>query len=204
MRCHDGHGECCGSRPERRGKSSHDDSQWVLASAVAAGERSPWCQLLISELCQKMTRPAQKAVAEKIGKACEEIGFFVVVNHGIPADVIDAAWNQTMDFFDLPLDEKKKFVSEDEAKNPYGLFDLNLLAEREGQYLIYPATSPLLKINFRPSHVISWFQHLVFSAPQKPRFVPASPAKVIRCWVVNNSLEGKSWRMAVKASKWGT
>jgi len=68
----------------------------------------------------KDDKAAQKAVAEKIGKACEEIGFFVVVNHGIPADVIDTAWNQTMDFFDLPLDEKKKFVSEDEAKNPYG------------------------------------------------------------------------------------
>ena len=65
-------------------------------------------------------KAAQKAVAQKIGKACEEIGFFVVVNHGIPSDVIDAAWNQTLDFFDLPLDEKKKYVSEDEAKNPYG------------------------------------------------------------------------------------
>eukprot|EP00435_Cladocopium_sp_Y103_P061054 s1327_g22.t1 len=65
-------------------------------------------------------KAAQKAVAQKIGKACEEIGFFVVVNHGIPSDVIDSAWNQTLDFFDLPLDEKKKYVSEDEAKNPYG------------------------------------------------------------------------------------
>lgn len=63
---------------------------------------------------------AKKAVAEKIGKACEEIGFFVVVNHGIPKEVIDKTWNQTLDFFDLPLEEKKTFVSEDEAKNPYG------------------------------------------------------------------------------------
>eukprot|EP00438_Fugacium_kawagutii_P011739 Skav222913 [mRNA] locus=scaffold1489:220515:220994:+ [translate_table: standard] len=65
-------------------------------------------------------RALQKEVAAKIGKACEEIGFFVVVNHGIPTDVIDTAWNQTLEFFDLPLEEKKKYVSEDEAKNPYG------------------------------------------------------------------------------------
>ena len=67
---------------------------------------------------------AKKAVAEKIGKACEEIGFFVVVNHGIPKEVIDKTWNQTLDFFDLPLEEKKTFVSEDEAKNPYGASEI--------------------------------------------------------------------------------
>ena len=44
----------------------------------------------------------------------------MVVNHGIPADVVDKAWTKTLDFFDLPLDEKKAYVSEDEAKNPYG------------------------------------------------------------------------------------
>ena len=137
MRCHDGHGECCGSRPERRGKAPMTIPNGARERSRSRGEESLVPIIDIGALSRD-DKVAQKAVAEKIGKACEEIGFFVVVNHGIPADVIDAAWNQTMDFFDLPLDEKKKFVSEDEAKNPYGLFDLNLLAEREGQYLIYP------------------------------------------------------------------
>ena len=34
--------------------------------------------------------------------------------------MVEKTWNRTLDFFDLPLDEKKAFVSEDEAKNPYG------------------------------------------------------------------------------------
>ena len=63
---------------------------------------------------------ARKDVAKAIGQACEDIGFFVVVNHGIPSEVVDRAWSQTLGFFDLPLDEKKKYISEDEAKNPYG------------------------------------------------------------------------------------
>ena len=63
---------------------------------------------------------ARRSVAQEIGRACEQIGFFVVVNHGIPTEVIDNAWKKTLSFFDLPLVEKKKFVSEDESKYPYG------------------------------------------------------------------------------------
>jgi len=60
------------------------------------------------------------ALARKIGQACEDIGFFIVVNHGIPKAVIDAAWNKTLGFFDRPLDEKLKLATDDEAKYPYG------------------------------------------------------------------------------------
>lgn len=63
---------------------------------------------------------ARMEVAQRIGRACEEIGFFIVVNHGIQKDVIDAAWNKTLDFFDLPAEVKTKFKSDDDAKYPYG------------------------------------------------------------------------------------
>ena len=63
---------------------------------------------------------ARRSVAHEIGRACEQIGFFVVVNHGIPQEVVQSAWSNTLAFFDLPLEEKKKFVSEDESKYPYG------------------------------------------------------------------------------------
>lgn len=63
-------------------------------------------------------------VAKQLSKACEEIGFFVVVNHGVPKDVIDNAWNRTLDFFDLPLDEKMALKTQDEAKDPYGYSQL--------------------------------------------------------------------------------
>lgn len=63
---------------------------------------------------------AIKAVADRIGQACEDIGFFIVVNHGVPKDVVQQAWDRTLDFFDLPLEEKKNLVTDDEAKYPYG------------------------------------------------------------------------------------
>lgn len=63
---------------------------------------------------------ARAAVVAQIGKACEDIGFFVVVNHGVPKHVVEAAWEQTLAFFDLPLEEKSRLTTDDEAKYPYG------------------------------------------------------------------------------------
>jgi isopenicillin N synthase-like dioxygenase len=74
----------------------------------------------ISALSPGRDASARREVAKKIGKACEEIGFFIVVNHGIPKDVIDTAWNKTLDFFDLPMEAKSKFTSDDDSKYPYG------------------------------------------------------------------------------------
>jgi len=52
----------------------------------------------------------RREVANKIGKACEEIGFFIITNHGIRDEVITSAWSATKEYFDLPEDEKLKLV----------------------------------------------------------------------------------------------
>jgi isopenicillin N synthase-like dioxygenase len=67
---------------------------------------------------------ARMATAREIGRACEEIGFFVVVNHGVPRPVIEACWGQTEAFFDLPLEQKRTFAPEDAAEDPYGYVSL--------------------------------------------------------------------------------
>ncbi|KAB1216150.1 Gibberellin 2-beta-dioxygenase 1 [Morella rubra] len=43
-----------------------------------------------------------------IVKACEEFGFFKVINHGIPVDFITNLESKAIDFFSLPLSEKEK------------------------------------------------------------------------------------------------
>ena len=52
------------------------------------------------------TGEAKLSVAQAIGRACEDIGFFVVQNHGIDDAVISGGWNATRDFFNLPLEHK--------------------------------------------------------------------------------------------------
>ncbi|KAL1357472.1 hypothetical protein HN51_009374 [Arachis hypogaea] len=43
-----------------------------------------------------------------VGEACKKHGFFLVVNHGINADLISNAHSYMDDFFELPLSEKQR------------------------------------------------------------------------------------------------
>ena len=60
-------------------------------------------------------REEKMDTAMQIGKACKEIGFFVIVNHGVESKVIDDVWNATAEFFDLPTEEKMKYTPESQA-----------------------------------------------------------------------------------------
>eukprot|EP00521_Asterionellopsis_glacialis_P007734 CAMPEP_0195282952 /NCGR_PEP_ID=MMETSP0707-20130614/1647_1 /TAXON_ID=33640 /ORGANISM="Asterionellopsis glacialis, Strain CCMP134" /LENGTH=351 /DNA_ID=CAMNT_0040342037 /DNA_START=52 /DNA_END=1107 /DNA_ORIENTATION=+ len=59
-------------------------------------------------------------IAKQIKSACEEIGFFAVVNHGVDMQVLSDAWTATTDFFDLPLEEKQTHTTQNEEEYPYG------------------------------------------------------------------------------------
>jgi isopenicillin N synthase-like dioxygenase len=47
-----------------------------------------------------------RRVAEEISRACTEIGFFVIVGHGVPQGEIDATYGAAAGFFRLPVEEK--------------------------------------------------------------------------------------------------
>lgn len=49
-----------------------------------------------------------QAVAEEIGHACEEVGFFYVKNHGVPASLVERMYRATEQFFALPFEEKQR------------------------------------------------------------------------------------------------
>src|SRR5437016_136297 len=48
----------------------------------------------------------RQKVAEEIRHACEEIGFFTVVGHGVPDEKVDNLFKLAKTFFALPVDEK--------------------------------------------------------------------------------------------------
>ena len=49
---------------------------------------------------------AQHRIAHEIRDACRNIGFFYIVNHGVPDQLVRDQFEWTVRFFDLPLDEK--------------------------------------------------------------------------------------------------
>lgn len=62
--------------------------------------------------------------ATEMDRACREIGFFAIIDHGVPETVISDAWDAATAFFDLPLDDKLA-VRTDGAAYPYGYFPIN-------------------------------------------------------------------------------
>ncbi len=51
---------------------------------------------------------ALTAVGRAVDEACRDIGFFVIVGHGVPEEMTDAVWAAAREFFDLPLEEKRR------------------------------------------------------------------------------------------------
>jgi isopenicillin N synthase-like dioxygenase len=58
---------------------------------------------------------ARKAVAEKIGHACRNIGFFYLTNHGISEALVGRTFAEAKRFFDQPMENK---LAIDIARSP--------------------------------------------------------------------------------------
>lgn len=59
------------------------------------------------------------SVAQAIGAACREVGFFQVVGHGVDQSVIDRTWRAARQFFDLPLADRMA-AARQTADDAYG------------------------------------------------------------------------------------
>lgn len=85
-----------------------DLSPWISAS-----QRS---ESTTSESISK----GQLEVVKEIHKACREVGFFMIRNHGFNDTLMDQAWKSSKEFFDLSLEEKLRHKTTDEKEYPYG------------------------------------------------------------------------------------
>lgn len=70
----------------------------------------------ISDLSAGMAGRRQRA-ADQLGRACETIGFAVVVGHGIDQALVESAFTQTRRLFALPAEEKMQAAWRPEAPN---------------------------------------------------------------------------------------
>ncbi|KAI8997131.1 hypothetical protein BDB01DRAFT_769934 [Pilobolus umbonatus] len=61
-------------------------------------------------------------IAKEVMDACQSIGFFYAIHHGIPNETIDRAFDLSKEFFDQPLEEKTKYSIGYENHGYTGLF----------------------------------------------------------------------------------
>lgn len=50
----------------------------------------------------------RRRVSLEIGDACRNVGFFYILNHGIPSSVLDRVYDQAKKFFSQSIEEKMK------------------------------------------------------------------------------------------------
>lgn len=90
-------------------------------------------------------------VMKRIVKACEEYGFFNVINHGVPYDIISKMEEVGFDFFAKPM-EQKKLVALDKPFG-YGCKNIGFNGDMgEVEYLLLNANVPSIpndSSNFR-------------------------------------------------------
>ncbi|PWA93349.1 protein DMR6-LIKE OXYGENASE 1 [Artemisia annua] len=61
-----------------------------------------------------INHPAHRSqVIDEVHAACKQLGFFQVINHGIPTSVLKDALDSAEEFFNLPSEEKMCFASAD-------------------------------------------------------------------------------------------
>ncbi|KAK7324345.1 hypothetical protein VNO77_27878 [Canavalia gladiata] len=58
----------------------------------------------------KLNGPEHKKVVDEIVKAAETLGFFQVVNHGVPLELLDSLKHAAHSFFNLPSEEKAVYL----------------------------------------------------------------------------------------------
>jgi len=88
--------------PEHRPKRKHNDYS-------TSGGHVPVVDLAPLRDRAKTSSEAEiKSIVAQVGRACEEWGFFQVVNHGVSLALLEELEATAKQFFDLPLEEKRK------------------------------------------------------------------------------------------------
>ncbi len=111
---------------------------------------------------------AKRRVADQIGKACREVGFYIIVGHGISPALIDRVDRTARDFFDLPYDEKMKLhIGAEPGAVGYTAMGDKALASTRGQ-----KTPPDLNEAFQTSKVDADFADPYYQTAAATKMVP--------------------------------
>lgn len=91
-------------------------------------------------LREDVSREEKLAVADAIGKACAEVGFFVIIGHGIEDSIVQSVWSATKTFFDLQDDQKRCLIFP-QAEYPFGYNPLGSEVLSSGKAVEKPNTT---------------------------------------------------------------
>jgi isopenicillin N synthase-like dioxygenase len=114
-------------------------------------------------------QPDEKAkIAELIGKACRDVGFYIIVGHGISEALTNQVDQVARDFFDQPFDEKMKFHTGREA----GACGYSAAGDRSLAYTRGEKAPPDLNESFQISKTDADPNDPYFQTPEARQLIP--------------------------------
>jgi isopenicillin N synthase-like dioxygenase len=116
----------------------------------------------------------KRRVARAVDEACREIGFLVVVGHGVPHDLLERAHAASRKFFDLSVETKLGY-----EPPPGGFLGYRGVGSESLAYSLDQETPPDLKENFTTDRSDVWDDPYFTSAQGRMYFAPNRwPAEV--------------------------
>jgi len=64
----------------------------------------------------------KQQIADELGKACAEVGFFYIKGHNLDKKILEKVWKASVDYFDTPVEDKAKIKLT--VEYPYGYVGL--------------------------------------------------------------------------------
>ncbi|CAL5418870.1 unnamed protein product [Camellia sinensis] len=113
-----------------------------------------------------------ESLIKKVSQACEEYGFFQVINHGVSEELCTRMMNAVSDFFDLPPQERGTLFTDDKTK-PVRVSNYHIKGKGEEKVTMWSETFA------HPWHPVDDFTHLLPQNPPQYRGVVADYAKEI-------------------------
>ena len=92
----------------------------------------------IAHLLYDSSSELARGAVNEIAQACQDWGFFQVINHGIPTDLIDDVWHQTRALFALPDGEKRSVLRS--RDNPWGYYPNELTKNQRDKKEVFDFT----------------------------------------------------------------
>ncbi|CAL4957011.1 unnamed protein product [Urochloa decumbens] len=81
--------------------------RYVRTEEAAAAEVVAGCELPVVDLGRLLDPRLSKEELANLGHACQHWGYFQLINHGVPKEVIQDVRRDIAEFFRLPLEAKK-------------------------------------------------------------------------------------------------
>jgi isopenicillin N synthase-like dioxygenase len=79
-----------------------------IDAVTTTPERESFIPVIDLTPCREAGAAGKRQVAAQLDRACREVGFYIIVGHGIDPSLIARVEAVSREFFDLPLDEKMK------------------------------------------------------------------------------------------------